>query len=497
MVTDSLGRRTCDCCERFMVKAHRIYKGTEYCQSCYEKQFVHGVCPTCASGTRYHRAEREVPECDECQRDKRECGRCHRPTPRAALIVKVEVPSATGSSSAPTQTIAVCPSCVPYFREPEPCGICEELSSRLSGASHLPAGIRACPVCVRKDTHATCSRCRKHRKIVSEDGGRPLCKACSGSSPAWHSCPACGEEVAGAGAHMCDACSIGARLNREVELLVPHFQQRWVADLFTGFSQWSRMRSPVDPRLPANVVRSLDFFLQLDRDTAVRQPLHAEDLLRVHGSKTLRANLNASTFLQQQYGFLVNAQARVAERKRSLTASRLSSAQGEPWHALLHGYAKSLEGRSPRTVAQYVATADAFCRQFQISGPFTQAELVAFLTDKPGARTNIGPWVSYVQRELGWSVTLPPKAPARVALKQDSGRLDRLLKQLEAQSEPDEALLSEAVALAFGFNGPELAREVISVSAAGDLVTSNGTVEVPPGLRQIVSHWAKVRGLLG
>lgn len=496
MVTDSQGRRTCDCCERVIAKAHRIYKGTEYCQSCYEKHFVPGRCPTCGSGTRYHRAEREQPECEECLRDKRQCGRCHRPTPRAALIVQVQVPVGTDGRLSPAQSIAVCPSCVPYFREPEPCGICEVLSTRLSRAAHLPADVRACPVCVRKQRHATCSRCRKHRKIESEDGGRPLCKACSGASPVSHSCPECGAAVPGAGGHTCDSCSIATRLTREVELRLPHFQQQWVADLFTGFAQWSRMRRPRDPRLPANVVRSLDFFLQLDRDMTAQPPLQADDLLRVFDSKALRANLNASTFLQQQYGFLVSAEARVAERKRSLTASKLVDAQGEPWELYLQGYAQSLSGRAPRTVAQYVTTAEAFCRRFQISGSFGQAELVAFLSDKPGARTNIGPWVSYVQKELGWPVTLPPKAPGPVALKQDSRRLDRLLKQLERQGEPDRTLLTQAVALAFGFSEPELAREVIGLSESGDLVTTNGPVEVPPALRLVVSHWARACGLL-
>lgn len=494
MSTDNHGRRTCDCCGRLLVKAHRIYKGTEYCQACYEQQFARGICPTCQAGVRYHVAEDQVPECQKCTLEKRECGRCHRPTPRAALIHTVQRPDSLGLNEGPVQSIAVCASCVPYFRDPEPCGICEKLSSRLSGAAHLQAGLRACPICIRKDTHATCSRCRKHRRVASIDGDRVLCKACAGLSPASHPCPRCEVEVPGAGAHMCASCGIAVRLRREQDLRLPLFHHPWVAELFMGFGQWSHTRSPANPRVPANVMRSLEFFLALDQDAALQRPLRAEDMLRVFDSKTLRANLNASTYLQQQFGFVIEANARSDAQKRSLIASKLSTAQLEPWHPYLQGYAQSLAGRAARTASQYLATAEAFCRQFQVSGPFSQEQIVAFLVDKPGARANLGPWVSYVQRELGWAVTLPPKATAGIALKADARQLTQLLEQVRRQPEPDMSLLSKVVALAFGYSESELAREVTGISDSGDLITANGPVQVPGPLRPAVNGWARLRG---
>jgi hypothetical protein len=99
-----------------------------------------------------------------------------------------------------------------------------------------------------------------------------------------------------------------------------------------------------------------------------------------------------------------------------------------------------------------MGVAEAFCRQFEISGPFSQQELVKFLASKPSARTNLGPWVSFVQKQIGWSVTLPPKVTSAAALRTDAVRLEILLGAVGDESVASILDLEEVVALAFGFH---------------------------------------------
>lgn len=390
--------------------------------------------------------------------------------------------------------MAVCPSCVPYFRAPEPCDICGELSRHLSRASHLEEGVRACPRCVTDGTHRTCGRCRKYRKVAATVGGRGYCKACSAATPTSHACPSCGTEVAGSGESRCDDCLIMSRLTHEVELRLPLFDTPWVARLYKDFADWSANRGVRTPRLPENVAKAVDFFLILDRAGDLREPLTSDDLARSFSSKALRANLNAAIFLQQQFGFVVDGKVRAEAQSRALIKDKLAAATGTPWHTYLASYHAWLAGKPARTVAQYVGVAEAFCRQFKISGPFSQQELVEFLASKPSARTNLGPWVSFVQKSLGWPVTLPPKMISAPALRTDAARLEKLLGAIGDASEATIQDLEEIVALTYGFNTRELSKEVLGSHGAHHLQTRNGLVEIPEGIADLVATWLQRRG---
>lgn len=390
--------------------------------------------------------------------------------------------------------MAVCASCVPYFRTPEPCGVCEELSCHLSRASHLEEGLRACPRCITADTHATCGRCRKYRKIDKTVEGRAFCKACSGPTAASHACPSCGLAVAGSGQSRCDDCLIMSRLAREMELRLPLFEQPWVVRLYKDFAEWSANRGVRTPGLPENVAKAVDFFLILDRSKELCQPLTADVMLKIFSSKELRSNLNAATFLQQQFGFIIDGKARAEGQSHALIEDKLAAAAGTPWHTYLISYRAWLADKPARTVAQYMGVAEAFCRQFEISGPFSQQELLEFLASKPGARTNLGPWVSFVRKHLGWPVTLPPKMISPPALRTDAARLEKLLGVIGDPSKASIQNLEGVVALAFGFSKRELSKEVLGSSGDAHLQTRNGLVEVPAGIAEVVAAWLQRRG---
>ena len=71
----------------------------------------------------------------------------------------------------------VCNTCVPWFREPEPCPRCGRMSRYLARALRLGIDEPVCPTCQRAD-HAICSACGRHRKLFETDDGRLLCRPC-------------------------------------------------------------------------------------------------------------------------------------------------------------------------------------------------------------------------------------------------------------------------------------------------------------------------------
>ncbi|ASK98199.1 hypothetical protein KWH01_14230 [Xanthomonas campestris pv. merremiae] len=288
---------------------------------------------------------------------------------------------------------------------------------------------------------------------------------------------------------------IMSRLTREVELRLPLFEKPWVARLYKNFSDWSAKRGVRTPQLPENVAKAVDFFLILDHAKDLREPLTGDDLVRSFSSKALRANLNAAIFLQQQFGFVIDGKVRAEAQSRALIKDKLAAAAGTPWHTYLASYHAWLTGKPARTVAQYVGVAEAFCRQFEVSGPFSQEELVEFLASKPGARTNLGPWVSFVQKSLGWAVTLPPKMISAPTLRTDAARLEKLLDAIGDASEATTQDLEEIVALAYGFKKRELSNEVLGRSDGHHLLTRNGLIEIPEGIADLVATWLQRRGV--
>ncbi len=489
MSTDKLGRRSCDGCSRHITKAQRIHEGKEYCGTCYKREFKRAQCPYCEGTVVHHRSELEVPQCPRCDRSERRCNRCNRLAPEARHVTLV-VPAPDGGSI--TECVVACLSCYPYFTEAIPCDICKEPSQRLSGASHLEPGQKACPRCINKATHTTCSRCRRYRKLVqTTDDGRKLCGRCSTEQPATHNCPECGTTVNGAGSARCDGCSIKSRLRREVEQQLPIFQRSWVADLYRQYGEWLLIKNVPTGALPKKAGKAAGFFLAIDGDAQVRQPLIAADLLRIFDTKALRANLNATDFVCEHYGLSIDKDARNEARDLALIEARLSAADSKPWGPLLREYRVWLTGKQTRTVSQYLGVAEAFCESAQLEGPFSQEQLLAYLAKVPGARATISVWVTFVQKCYGWQVTMPPRTPKAPNLKRGAVKLLDLLARAGSPPESTDQDLADILCLVYQFEPAELRRTAIAVTPEGDILTKDGLVQVQAEMRDIVLEWSK------
>lgn len=490
MSTDSHGRRICDGCYRPMVTAHKVHQGSEYCATCYSRQFASTNCPTCEGKVVCHVSEQQPPSCGACLRERRSCARCHRPAPDAR-VVRDTVPGPDGGMPI-THESYVCPSCYPYTTPELRCPICERPSQRLSGAAHLSDNLKACPSCINRHSHATCVRCRKYRKVISvnESGGR-LCIACTGDGPAVHKCPGCGSIIKGAGNAQCDACSIAARLRREVALSAAAIEREWVASLFTAFGEWLLLKNVATPGLPKIAVKALAFFRGIDLDPEANQPIVAADLIRIFDSKQLRTNLNVTRFLSERYGFQIDDAARAMGRDQALIARGLQESASKPWLESLVAYKAWLEGRPSRTQAQYFRTAQAFCEAIELSGSFTQEHLVNYLESAPGSRANLSVWVTFVRTHYGWTVTMPPKISKKPALKLDALALLDVWERVRIPGAAVDGDLATTIELVYGFEPGTLRRQIIGVSDAGDLVTRDGTVKVQQEMKEIVAEWSR------
>lgn len=382
--------------------------------------------------------------------------------------------------------------CLPYFLEEEHCGVCNRLSRYLQRSTNAPDSIMACPSCLNSATHATCARCRKYRKVVTyREDGRALCGACGSDDPAEHACPGCGSDVNGAGAGHCDGCVIRLRLQREVDLHAAILERDWVASLYRDFALWSLARAVPTPILPKKVAAAAKFFRVIDQDDTARQPISGCDLLRLFDSKSLRANLNATRFLAERFGFIIDEKARAEGRDVALIARRLQESSTQPWGEYLAAYRCWLEGRPLRTICLYLGVAESFCKSVTLEGSFTQAELVQFLRGTPGARATISVWVTFVRHQYGCQVTMPPAKPAKLRLARDLEQLVDLLPQVDNLTQASDEALARYVCLLFEFDVSRLRRSVTGVDANGNLLTPDGVVEVPREARRTVEEWAR------
>jgi len=297
--------------------------------------------------------------------------------------------------------------------------------------------------------------------------------------------------VNGTGASRCDGCGIKARLRREIEQQLPIFQRTWVAELYRNFGEWLLAKSVPTGALPRTAGKASSFFLTIDADNDVRQPLVAADLLRAFDTKTLRANLNATNFVCEHYGLIIDKGARNEARDLALIEERLAAADSKPWGTLLRGYRKWLSGRQTRTISQYLGVADAFCDSSQLQGPFRQEHLIAYLGKVPGARATLSVWVTFVRERYAWEVTMPPKSPKAPNLKRGAVKLVDLLARVEDLPSAADQDLIDILCVVYQFDVRELHRTVEEVTAQGDMLTKDGLIRVQPEMRGIVLEWAK------
>lgn len=213
--------RICGCCGRAMDKAVAVHEGVAYCMTCYAREFRPVACDGCGSPVKTP-GGRGPTTCKRCRTKDRSCLRCGKPTPRASLTLENGV---------------ACASCARYFKPPQPCPVCGQMSLHL--ARDFKAGFTepVCPSC-RTKGHITCPNCHKHRRPAGLDSaGRVVCKRCLETEGQTFVCPQCGKEGVRHSARRCEECYWTDTLDKRVRDARALLRGTWVQNAFSSFAR--------------------------------------------------------------------------------------------------------------------------------------------------------------------------------------------------------------------------------------------------------------------
>lgn len=490
MGTDSRNNRFCDECGQTITKATRVYKGSDYCATCYARCFRHVPCSLCGASVRVHTGSAEPPVCRKCSQATRTCSRCGKPVPgKAGRVIEDQV---------------ICAACAPYFSRQEPCERCGRLSMWLSRAPSLGIEERVCDSCRNRASHRTCSVCGKYRKVAGRDvDGKALCKACLLSPSLTHPCPSCGMPVPGAGASRCRSCTNYERLVHEARLQSLTLVHPWAQEMLRGFSEWLLVRSTNDPGLSRTFMAHIGVFQRIDAAFAEISELSSASLLREFGSKELRKHLLVTQYLEEHLGISVADRDRRASSDHDLIAVTLLESTKTPWGHLLAGYANAIMARrlATRTQRMYIRTAAKLCEDASLSEqrPLTRHHLGQLLSNLPGSRANVSAFVRYCSDELGWDIAMPvSKASGTFAATRAINRFYAEFDKVNAsgaEKAPYQAL-TNLLAAAFSLK-PSMLRhgDWRFTEKDGTTTIQNGTCElsVPQELCSLAKRWCDLQ----
>lgn len=413
-------QRCCSSCADPIDKAVRVHLGRSYCRGCYDAYFWPVTCATCNGTMRAFHLEMDGAVCDACQRAKRSCLRCGRPTPVAAKIVDGN---------------AVCKSCVGFFSKLQRCGRCFGLSRRVQLTSlEAPSGAYReaqnpedeadgsplCQPCRNKDSHATCSVCRKYRRVEARRAdSKPLCVACAAPEPVTHACPSCGERVAGGGQGRCLPCTLKDAAMRRAAAARLRLGRDWCRELWDLFVHQLTQTPGQMSKASARITGSLEYFKLIDTKFASREAITGASLHEAIDSPTHRRNLLAYRFLLGQVDAAGTDDAREQSNEVRRLGDVLARSSGRAYAEILARYVDALleAGMKPKTTRLYAGVAQSFCEHGRVnaSQAWAPTAILDFLAETPGAANSLSKFVTHCRTALGWEVVMPSKAAREAA----------------------------------------------------------------------------------
>lgn len=385
--------RPCSECGEVAEKVWRIEKDAIYCGRCYSRVFTKKVCLACGGSARVHRND-PAPLCRKCRNAKRQCVRCAKPVPKAGLIVAGQ---------------AVCPACVRHFKVAEPCPACGRLSKELSPAPAKGFSQPVCERCRGVYRKATCSRCRKHRRVAGRDNsGHPLCPSCAKPSPESHLCPDCHEVLPGGGVSRCRRCANKVAVKLRGKLNAEALRQPWAKSLFLSLCQWPGLQFQ-SPLIVRRIDRYADFFVTIDQKISNSSEVTTEKLLEIFGKEGLRINQVPVSFFAEV--FQLDPSEKVLEdgKERQRIFLIKVHARNEPWAKELDEFEAHLR-RTDRPRALAVKTVRLYImaayRVLLNSGKESMREISdndvhRVLRKSPGLAASLTPFVRYLREKYG------------------------------------------------------------------------------------------------
>jgi hypothetical protein len=487
MGIDKKNRRFCDECGRLMAKAHRIHMKHEYCSSCYPKVFIVKQCAYCDRKARMHRHDEAVPACRRCAMERRHCVRCEKRVP--------------GKAGARVSSGVVCPACVPYFREAKPCHRCGEWSTQL----HRPQGIEEtiCLSCANRETHRTCSVCRRYRKVDHHDeNNSPVCASCTGPSPKVHDCPSCGVSLPGNGHGQCRLCLGKAKLAKQALVSSHTMDHEWKRQMLIQFSQWLFDHVKGVPATGQKFQSYLPFFERINVAIVEADTLNENSLLAMFSVKEINRYRIPMRFMAENYSLVLVEQDKADKEEQERIHEKLMSQKQDAWHDTLKAYVVWLKEHKTqwRTIRLYLTAATELCAKVKLAEKtsLTNDNLERYLKKHSGQRANLFRFVTFVKSEYAWDIKMPIVTTIKAAVRKEPTVVDRLGKllaklELEKDSKKRHTLIVRCLAVAFGFQVKAFNATpwtVIKVGTQMELKNSKTKMAVPKYLVPLVDEWS-------
>lgn len=363
---------------------------------------------------------------------------------------------------------------------------------------------KICDSCRNKLTHATCSVCRKYRKVShrSEDNS-PQCVDCAQNTSVSHPCPGCGTDVPGKGLSKCRGCLNKVAIEREVTLSSALFVHAWVATLWARFAAWMHERRPANPKTLSALRSHQVFFERIDAVFTSPLELDGRSILQLYGTAELRKHMLPVQFLAEQLDVHVPSQAKSAASEEDRIREVLIAAKRQPWNTLLHGYYQNLAASAlaGRSVRMYVSSAALFCGYANVGSEAWQAGLLErYLHDKPGARNNLHRFVTFCRDFQGWDVRMPTKGalvrplidPVRSAQK-----LRGLIKKIEEAGIENSSRsdLGAVIAVSLGLRTESILSQTAQLDVSSDgvvFVHGRERIHIPDELAEYARRLAEM-----
>ena len=253
----------------------------------------------------------------------------------------------------------VCPSCGNRLRPKVACEACGKLTARPRRG--YCGGALVCEGCLHRDTHATCRRCRRHRKVAARDAeGRPSCAGCAMDTPTAHACPDCSQSVPGRGAAPCDACSLRRLIALRLAAQADAVRPAWARVMYDAFRDWEGL--PGDQYgVVQRAAAYARVFAAIGAGCAGPGEVTQARLLDLFGNEGLRRATTPVRFLVAHLSLPWDAEVagNAAEGRR--IGAVMAAHAGRTWAADLQAYRRHLaqgDGTlSPKTVRMYVTAA--------------------------------------------------------------------------------------------------------------------------------------------
>lgn len=393
--TDSTTKNKCDWCGNHPVDIKRRYKGEGYCANCYKTWFTKQPCSRCNTLSRLHKKEVE-PICRECIKNQ-PCKRCGNDA------------SINGAN---TEYGRVCQICYQgYFKKKKTCQECGKDKIGVSRYNELPHDNEICVSCYQRETRATCSACRRFRKVIDTPTG-VLCGKCHEFGEV--DCPCCGGQMPAGQGKECEDCYWSHRLQREVAINLYLFKSDKIKKSYEAFIKWFINRTD-NKNVVLEHLKFTTFFKTCD-EVWHEIPSYSS-LVQEFKPEGLRHHLTVLRWLIDTEQVTVNLDIKneVAEKERILNLLNKLEVLPESIETYYEFLNEKLALKKTSLKSIRLALQPAIGIYVELSinrhQKPSQEQLDAYLRLKQGQLSAITGFVSHINRKYGTNIQCNPPDP--------------------------------------------------------------------------------------